>query len=216
MKEPSSSSRFTAQTTEQARALFDLHLQKYVMFFAGQAHSVNDVAKHLEEKPNTAYVKVKRLEQLNLLYVAETRKRKGKAVKLYKAVAESFFVPFKLLEAETLEALAIPVYTAIEQTLAKQLVHAQRDYLPKGFGYHIRQTQQGTTEVYSALPSGAVPDVKHGDYPAVFDLCSTDLRLSLQDAKALQRELFSLLQTYQDKSGSQSYVLRIGLAPLHS
>jgi hypothetical protein len=109
----------------------------------------------------------------------------------------------------------MPVYTDIERTLARALVHAQRDYLPKGFGYHIRQTKGGATEVYSALPSGAVPDVKHSDYPAVFDLCSKDLQIGLQDAKALQRELFLLLQKYQDKSGSQCYALRIGLAPLH-
>jgi hypothetical protein len=186
------------------------------MFFARQARSVNDVAKYVGEKPNTAYVKVKRLERLNLLHVADTQKRKGKAIKLYKAVAESFFVPFELLEAETLEALAMPVYTDIERTLARALVQAQRDYLPKELGYHIRQTRSGSTKVYTALPSGAVPDVKHNDYPAVFDLCNKDLRLSLQDAKALQCELFLLLQKYQDKSGSQCYALRIGLAPLHA
>ena len=52
------------------------------------------------------------------------------------------------------------------------------------------------------------------DAPALVDLWAEDITLDFDEAKALQKELCSLLGRYRAKRGQQGYIVRLGLAPL--
>jgi hypothetical protein len=58
-------------------------------------------------------------------------------------------------------------------------------------------------------------DPTKADAPAILNQWE-ELKLSFEDAKALQRDMAKLLETYRKKSGSGSYITHVGLAPSKS
>lgn len=97
----------TVSDPRAAALLIDPKALEWLKPFIGDALTVQEAARQEGVNPNTMYGWVKRLEAVGLVHIARVEPRKGRAVKRYRAVADTFFVPF-----------AVSPYAAPENALA--------------------------------------------------------------------------------------------------
>ncbi len=74
--------------------------------------------------------------------------------------------------------------------------------------------EAGRLAVRSAIGPDSSWNFLDPDAPAIVDLWAEDVTLDFDEAKALQKELCSLLERYRAKRGQQGYIVRLGMAPL--
>lgn len=196
-----------------AEALTDPTTLRQLAPFLGRAVSVSQAARASGEKLNTTYKRVRRFMQLGLLEVAAEMPRAGRATKLYRTVADIFFVPFEATHAESLEAALAERDQYWERLLRRNVVRGRREALGS-WGTRFYRDSRGRLQVQTALSPDANATTLDDDAPAVLSLWRDQLMLDFTDAKELQREMFELAQRYQQRSGAQRYVVRMGLAPV--
>lgn len=205
----------TLIVTEQgaAAALTDPTTLRHLAPFLGRTTSVTDAARESGERPNTTLKRVQRFMELGLLEVVGERKRAGRAIKLYRTVADVFFVPFEATHAESLEAALADRDAYWERMLRRNVVRARSERLGT-WGTRFYRDARGRLQVQTAVTPDANATTLDPDAPAVLSLWRDQLTLDFEDAKALQREMFELVKRYQRKSGPQRYLVRMGLAPV--
>lgn len=193
-----------------AELLLDPQARRVLRPFIGGAKTVGEAAHELGVKPNTLFKRVKALERLGLLRVAHEQPRAGRAVKLYRCVAESFFVPFRATSLETLEAL---FYTATEEPnrrIASGLAHQLIAQAPR-LGYLVTP-YRNTLRHDLSLDGHTEYDALRPENPA-FVRAWPVLRLDPERAKRFQAELMGLLERYADGWGER-YQVYLAFAPL--
>lgn len=86
----------TLIVTDPGAAAFlgDPKRRRYFEPFLGQERSVPEVARGLNEHPNSVLYRVRQMERLNLLQLIRTVPRRGRAEKRYRSVADRLFLPF--------------------------------------------------------------------------------------------------------------------------
>lgn len=202
---------------EAARLLLDEKARRLLSPFVGRERTASDVAEAVGLPLTTALYQLRRLQDAGLLRVTDTRRRAGKALKLYRAVAERFLVPYDVTPALTPEALLHAEHAPWEARLVRGLVAAGGEALD-GQGrpaFGVRVVLEGDRLV----PRNVVgPDASYSllgpDAPAIVDYWLGDVELGFEDAKALQRELCELVARYRDRrGGGPAYVLRVAMAP---
>jgi hypothetical protein len=197
-----------------AELLIDPERLRHLAPFLGRERSVSEAARESGARPNTALRRVQRLLDLGLLEVARELPRGGRPVKLYRSVAEIFFVPFDATSADTLETALAERDAYWEGLLRRHVVSARSEQLGS-WGTRIYRDQRGRLQVQTALDAHRnTTSLDEGD-PAILSAWRDRVYLDYPDAKALQRELFELLLRYQRKGGSQRYVVRAGMAPVN-
>lgn len=77
--------------------------------------------------------RIGQLLDLKLLHVSRVEPRHERALKYYRAVADGFFVPFELTDAETLGTLGSSSATEMKRYLEKSL-SAGQEALAHAFG----------------------------------------------------------------------------------
>src|SRR5690606_31050813 len=102
------------------------------------------------EKPNTTLKRVRRFRELGLLKVAAVVPRAGRSIKLYRAVADTFFVPFEATDAESLEVALAERDRFAEDLLRRNVVKARLDYIGT-WGTRIYRDARGRLQVQTAL-----------------------------------------------------------------
>lgn len=175
--------------------------------------SVSQAAMATGEKPNTTYRRVRRFVELDLLEVVAEQPRAGRATKLYRTVADIFFVPFEATHAESLEAALAERDQYWERLLRRNVVSGRRESLGS-WGTRFYRDARGRLQVQTALSPEANATTLDDDAPAVLSLWRDQVMLDFSDAKELQREMFALVQRYQQRRGAQRYVVRMGMAPV--
>ena len=100
-----SSRLFVVARKEAALILIDPAQQQYLLPFFARDCTVGEAAAQTRTSVNTMYVRVQRFVRLGLLEVFGTRARRGRAIKIYRTVADRFFVPALLVDLETIEAV---------------------------------------------------------------------------------------------------------------
>jgi len=193
--------------------LLDARTRTQLEPFLGTPRSVADAARQSGEKPNTVLRRVQRFAQAGLLEVADSVPRRGRPIRLYRAVAEVFFVPFEATAAADLEAALAGREAWVARQLRRAVVRARREAIGT-WGTRIYRDERGRIQVQMAVGPDADVAPLDPDGPAVLSAWRDGLELDYPDAKELQRELFELLQRYQRKHGAQRYVVHLGLAPL--
>lgn len=196
-----------------AEILMDPERLRHLAPFLGRERSVGEAARESGAKPNTTLRRVQRLVALGLLEVTRERPRGGRAVKLYRSVADVFFVPFDATSADTLEGALADRDAYWEALLRHHVVRVRREQLGT-WGTRIYRDRRGRLQVQTALDAERNATSLDDDAPAILSAWRDRVYLDYPDAKALQRELFALLLRYQRKGGSQRYVVRVGMAPL--
>jgi DNA-binding transcriptional ArsR family regulator len=106
MKAGALSSAFTVTETKAAAALADPMLRRIVASFVGEMRSIGEVSDATGMDLKRLHYHVVRLRSLGLLKVAGERRRRGRAVKLYRARAETFYVPHEAAPELFSEGLA--------------------------------------------------------------------------------------------------------------
>src|SRR3712207_4147303 len=94
---------FTVRNADAARLLVDVRTTGLLGAFLDAPRSVSDAARALNEYLDWARYRGRRLEAAGLLRLDGVQRRKGRAMKLYRAVADVFFVPFEVTRFESLD-----------------------------------------------------------------------------------------------------------------
>ena len=160
---------------------------------------------------------MQQLERLGLIAVNSVSQRSGRPVKHYRAISDRFFVPFGIVPEATLEAFLESSGAYFRQEMLKAQSKASHEYLslrPLGhWGLHIGLDPSGHIDVNLSDANGNGPDLHNPNLPVIADGSPT-LHLESDEARALQRELFELIQKYGHRGGSRKYLLHVALAPL--
>lgn len=181
--------------------------------FLGKARTVTEAAEVTGTGLNTMYVQVQRLLKLGLLRVVGERPRGGRAVKVYRSNADRYFVSYEVMPFETLEALQARRDAPYEGRLRRAVMRA-RGGVSRHFGYEVARRADGEVDVHPAIGPHERLSSRDPRLPGVMSLWDDELKLSFEDARALQADLYALLERYRQKGGPQPYLLRVGLAPL--
>lgn len=208
-------SRGTVTVTDPALAdlLTDPKVLKQLEPFLGHDCTVAEAARQTGSLPNTVLARVRRWLRLGLLETVRTEKRQGRAVRHYRTVADSWFIPFDNTSAATLKE-SLAVRDAYWEDRLRSAVVSVREELAGSWGTRIYRDGRGRLQIQMAVSPDSNWTSLAPDRPAVLAAWRDGLYLDFEDAKRLQQELFSLLLRYQQLDGAQRYLLRLGLAPL--
>ena len=213
MKETESPRVLRVENPEAAAVLTTPRTLRQLEPFLAREATVKEVAQETGEKPNTVLSRVRRFLGLGLLEVVREAPRQGRALKIYRSVADGFFVPFEATSAESLEA-ALAERDAYWQDLLRRNVVRARLEKVETYGTRIYRDARGRLQVQMAV----TPEQNHTTLapndPAVLSAWRDAVYLDFEDAKALQLEMFDLLKRYQQPRGAQRYIVRLGLAPV--
>lgn len=172
--------------------------------------SIAEGAQATGIKANTLYRWVQKWCALGLLEVAANRPKRGRPVKLYRATAERFFVPFAATSAPTHEALLREMDSEFYDEFYKSFTRARQDTAPDwGFSFSV-----GSDDVYYMRPYQNDCEPFAADEPSdVINSWNTDLYLTLEEAKALKRQLRSLWHSPEKRPGTRRYLIQLRLTP---
>ena len=215
MKEPQSPSPLIVTNPEAADALVNPLTLRQLEPFLGRDCTVSQAAEETGAKANTVLSRVRRFVTLGLLKVVREEKRKGRAVKVYRSAADVFFVPFETTSAESLEAMMRERDSYWEAMLRRGVVRARAEDVGT-WGTRVYRDERGRLQVQTAVTPERNYTMLDADRPAVLSAWRDSVYLDFEDAKALQQEMFALLQRYHQKRGAQRYVVRLGVAPVES
>jgi hypothetical protein len=199
---------------DAAKLLTDLTELRYLEPFFGHERTVKEASDVLKVTIDELYFRVRRALKLGLLKVTNLESRAGRAMKRYRLVADGFYVPFQIVPNLDFEGLVLGFDLQLERILIRNVLLAGHDdSFISSFGVRVylddagrltADAAKGPTEPYDFLATEN-PGIYTGWHP---------LELDYQDAKELQRDLHAVWQKYAQKKGAQSYLLRLGLAPL--
>lgn len=202
------------QTSTAAQVLLDAESRRWFQPFFGQASSVADAARSLDEKPNSVLYRVRQWLELGLLKVESEEPRRGRVVKLYGSVADAFFVPHALSSSLDLVEWQWALNRPYLEQLFAGLMQVAQDHAPD-WGVRFDAPQNGESRI-SAVPDPTDPrSVSESLAPLAPSLWSIvpELHLEAQDAEAMRQELLGVVSKYRQKSGGKSYICCVGLAP---
>ncbi len=199
------------------RALADPEARRVLAPFVGQERTVSQAAAELGMDGNALLMRVRRFVRLGLLKVVREEPRKGRAVKVYRTVADGFFVAYTASPFYTPEAWLVADYAERERQLARGTMRAGLAWgEARGtptFGKRVFKRPDGGVEADFAFSFGAGADLLEAGAPAVASyFVETDL--DEESAKQLQQELYDLLGRYERRGEGKRYLLRLGLAPV--
>lgn len=203
----------TVEDPAAAAALTDPKTLRQLEPFLNHERTVLEAATETGVKPNTMLARVKRFVNLGLLVVVREEPRAGRAVKVYQSRAAVFFVPYEITPAETLESAMRERERYWEELLRQNVVRVRSEDVGS-WGTRIYRDDRGRLQVQAAVTPERNYTTLAPERPAALSAWRDALYLDFPDAKALQGELFALLKKYQQKTGSQRYIMHAGLAPV--
>lgn len=218
-----SSSPLVVHDPRAARFVADAKASRFLEPFMGRERTASAVAAELGVNVSSVLYRIDQLLDLGLLQVARTEPRRGRAVKHYRAVADEFFVPFELTDAETLGALgsrsAGELKHLLETSLGAAYEAIGRTF--EGGGVRLMRDQKGRIDRTLAHEAAAAEATSFPELaltaraPALWDQHCT-LDLTEAEAKALQRELSEVFGRYYRRAGGdrRPYIVRLALAPI--
>ncbi len=181
--------------------------------FLGRERTVGQAATESGELANTVLKRAKRFLAAGLLEVSGTLPRRGRPMKLYRTIADLFFVPFEATAAESLETSLAERDAYWERLLRRNVVRARMEALGT-WGTRVYRDERGRLQVQTAVTPEADATTLDAAAPAVLSSWRDSVTLDFEDAKALQREMYELLLRYEQKQGAQRYIVRLALAPV--
>ncbi|GHF45769.1 hypothetical protein HNQ07_002306 [Deinococcus metalli] len=118
---------FTARTHQQARLLMDETCQEVLGPLMGSARSASEVAHATQRPLKAVHHRLTRLLAAELIVVTGQRARGGRPVKVYRAAAPRYRVPFDVTDAATLDELlgtiARPFVSSFTAQVAQLFTH---------------------------------------------------------------------------------------------
>jgi hypothetical protein len=212
MTVPNSSSQPLVITDSAAVTfLVDAELRRFLIPFLGQNATVSQVAAQLGIKQNAVLYRVEQLLNCKLLKIDHLETRAGRAVRHYRCVADSFFVPFGATSFETINALVMRTELLHHQRFAQALgVAREHQVTDEGWGTLLSRDAVGNVEV-TTIHHG----VNNQPSPRASMPFSRWSSIKLPPEKALEfaERLQALMAEYIGQSSNQSeaeYLLHVG------
>ncbi|WP_027483293.1 helix-turn-helix transcriptional regulator [Deinococcus pimensis] len=207
-------------TDERAAAfLTDPATRVFVEPFLGRDASVTSAARAVGVTGNTMLYRVRQMRSLGLLRVTREVPRRGRAVRMYRAVADRLFVPYTATSAVNLREVMRRERAAHDELLLEALLRVMSGvHDDAAWGMLLYRSGEGVY-AYDAVHPEEPWEARGAQDPAVLDYSMVVHALSREDAKALQRELREVLARYLrgvSAPGGGRYVLRVAMAPLGS
>lgn len=213
--------RITITRPDVARALTQLKTTQLLEPFMKRELTLSQAAKELGFKLSALFYHVERFIAFGLLEVTRTEARAGRPLKLYHSTAHTFFVPYQLTPSETLAQLLGDLIGPSERRFHREAAHTLQTLDPD-WGLNITcPPNEGVSYALAPRVTDFVPrlieSVLKPDAPALF-LSDGTLELDFETAKALQKDLINLFDTYRQKqqAGGQRYAYRLGLTPIQN
>lgn len=219
--EKSSNSRKVVNP-KAAELLTDWRQRRFLEPFIPGPTSMSEAAEALGVKLNAMHYRVGQLLELGLLEVVGSVKRKGRAVKLYGPTAEEFFVPFAATPHATVEEM-IRRLSALDEFLthAVATLTSQDENWGVLVSQNIVKKEPRLLVKLAPLDPQGVPAPRPraallaSSTPAVWS-GELLLKLDMETAKALQRELADLTERFEQRqrAGGQPYYIVLGMTPI--
>lgn len=176
---------------EVALFLADVSKSKHLRPFFARECALSQAAKELQLPLGTMRYWVSKMEELGLVRLSRTEKRKGSPIKYYRTVADSFTVPLEVFPLASIEELLRlkeePWLRRIRTALANAALNHEG-------GWQAHFHLEGSVVFYTIKPKeGELEDA------GIFYLL-TPLRLTAQQAKVLRSELRELQTKYMQLS----------------
>lgn len=179
-----------------ARVFSDPLLRRLLLWFSVAPRSVGEAAAAIGMDIRRMHYHVRRLAERGLLAETGIRRRAGRPIKLYRAAAGSFFIPFDAAETAFGDSLSAELREALVNEQARS-----------DGGMLFRATRAG-----SVRGRIVIDNRRRGAGAELWRL----LRLSPAQADELAADLKALLNRYQRQSGGErgrTYLVHAALAP---
>lgn len=208
MTEKNESKPLTVTTPEAARILLEPKHARFIAPFLGRERRVAEVAEEIGAPLSTTFRHVQRYCDVGILKVTREQTRKGRTLKVYRTVADAFFIPNRL-RTTFQNAWA----DGFEQATRRGLEHVYGEHLAD-WGELIFRDEAGIFTINLAKTPGQPVTSLGPDAPATLTTAHDAVYLDFADAKRLQHDLHTLFKAYAAKGGAQRYLLRLTLTPL--
>lgn len=192
-------------TREAAELLGRPNLARLLKPFMRGPKTVGEVAAAQGMTVEALHYRVGQFHRAGLLRVVGERPRRGRASKLYEAVATDFVFSVDLLKPDTLRALSTGEswrQEFLEELERATTVHQQRT---------VRVFLKGN----GALMWGTLDEpASEEEVPGTFFTQSAALYLTPAEAAELANELEAINRKYEGRKGPRRYGMILGLTPL--
>ncbi|MGL5819570.1 MAG: hypothetical protein ACRCZD_11655 [Phycicoccus sp.] len=200
-----------------ARLVVDVSRARYLGPFLGRESTASDAARLLGVTLDQMLARLRYLTRAGLVAVVREQRRAGRAIKVYRAVADEFFVPLSTLELDRDTLRSEDHWQGVFRRCFELAMVAElgRHEEP---GARIHLTGPGArVEVQAAVAPGIPYDEEAPGAPAVV-YSWRSIRLAAADAKELQREMYALVGRFVERhdEAEPAYVVGAALAPMLS
>jgi DNA-binding Lrp family transcriptional regulator len=203
---------------EVVRALVDPTIRQFLEPFLGCECTIKTAAEHLQISPNSVLYRVNRLLELGLVRITRIEPRRGRAIKHYQSVADAFVATFEHFDETSIKELYALHEAANLELFSEAMarVGSRIGLMASDLMFTLSRTSLGDIKAeINMARDGTLLDFTRVELPAARGSWSF-LRLDPHDAKTLQRELLELQRRYENKRGTDRYMLRLGLVPKES
>lgn len=181
---------------------------RFIAPFVARSRSVAQAAAELSVSASRVRYWVGRGVAAGLLLTEPAAQGRGLR---YRARADVLFLPARLTEAGTTEALA----RAWSDPWQAIFLRSVSRVLERTGSVGVRIFRDADGVIDSALARGPTHDVEFDQLPPMCGGWHSNMWLDESDARQLQRELADLVRRYATRRGGRDrYVMRLALAPL--
>ncbi|WP_395670140.1 hypothetical protein [Rhodoferax sp.] len=208
---------YVVKSAQAARLLRNDRLLAFLSVFLAGPSVLSKAALQCQLPISTCSRMATRLLAQGLLVVDSVTQRAGRPITRYRAPGKRIFVPYSfehdLLPDELMRRITQKRVT--EQS--RLLIEAGRKTLLRSghasWGTLIYADRQGGLVMRPDFEPGRTPALLDEGTPSYVNLYASELNLTGDDAKQLQRRLVELFMEYKDKSGTGGFSLSLVLAP---
>ena len=204
-------SPLAVESEAAAETLADPTSQRFLHPFLARDCTVSEAAEALGVSANSLLYRVNRLVEVGLLSVVREEPRAGRALKVYRSVADAFYVPFVLTKADTLETLLLQMDDYAQALFFKSAAKALTQTTAE-VGFLVWRAESGEVRTRFAADGGVYDPVQPG-HPLVLPFWSDEVYLDPEDARELLGKMVELIEQYHYRDGKQRYIMHLGLTP---
>ncbi|WP_159065973.1 hypothetical protein [Deinococcus ficus] len=197
------------ESSVQAELLMDRAWTRLLGAFMDEARGIAEAARSLGVSTEWLYPRVRRLERAGLLAAVEVRPRAGRAVRLYRATAGAYFVPFSVVSPAQVGRQSRAQHLELFES-ALHRTFSRPPFDTQGWGFVTERSAGGDVSFRIMRDDG----LRWADLGAQAPVMVSGwhlVHLGPQDALALQADLRALHERYSTCCG-EPYLLGIFLA----
>ena len=190
-------------TPDQARLLSDDAATRFLEPFLGRERSASQAARELGVPIDTLLYRVKRFLEAGLLEIVREEPRAGRPIKIYRTVADGFYVPFELTAYAEHEEQMREQLRSGEEVIVRAASRLLREIGEEG--RRIFRTRDG--EVMYQAAGDAGKRMEWGDFDLVqrmpgpaFEAFGSTLTLTDDESKELLVALYRIYEQYDARS----------------